>query len=311
VTDSLARTVDKAGYGWALARVHRLEYPLPVYYLCYATWGASYAAGDVRGLPHWPVLLAVLANLLLPVAMNALNAAVDVRTDLRNPDKRDLATAVLRLGARRVIWVAAAEMGFSLVMATVVSAWVGHWFVLAADAAMIVLHLLYNLEPVHLKRRGFANPVALGISFGFLPCLVSYGAVRGTVDPSAWLVFAGLGTIVTGRALWWLVPDRTADAATGMRTPAVRYGAFRMLLVSCCITAAGPILLGWGLWWRYGPVWALVGVLASGAFLIGQVTVVRRSADRTLPNSVRMRRRNMTPMMIANVVLALLPLIPR
>jgi len=303
---------DKPASIWRdLARVHRLEYPLPVHYVCYAFWGACYAVGTVRQLLDVPVVLAVVANLPLPVAMNMLNGAVDVRTDERTPNKRAAAASILRLGVRRAVWWALAEMAFSLVLAAVVSLWTGHWLVVTAVAMIVVLHVLYNVEPVRLKRRGFANPVTLGVSFGFLPCVVSCAAVRADIPLSLWLIFAGLGVSVGARALWWMVPDRAADAATGMTTLAVRHGAYRTLLLSCLIAVAGPVLLGVGLWSRYGVIWAIVGVAAGSVFVVGQLAVLPGTSDRTLPSSARMRRRNMTPMMAANVFLAVLPLIAR
>ncbi|HVV19785.1 MAG TPA: UbiA family prenyltransferase [Pseudonocardiaceae bacterium] len=291
-----------------LARIHRLEYPLPIHYVCYSIWGACYAVDHPAGLLTVPVLLAFVANLPLPVAMNVLNAVVDVPTDARNPQKSGSAAAITRLGARTALWWAAVEMAFSLVVATVVAVWLRHWLVIAATGGAVALHLLYNVEPVRLKRRGLLNPLTLGASFGFLPCLVSYGAVRAGVAWWAWLVFAGLGISVAGRALWWMVPDRSGDAASGMPTFAVRHGARRAFVVSLLIALPGPVVLAAGLWPSHGPVWAVVGGLAAGVFVVGQFVGLRGTSDRALPSVTRMRRRNMTPMMIANVFLAVLPL---
>ena len=297
--------------GRALARIHRLEYPLPIHYVCYALWGACYGVGSPRGLLDAPVLLAVVANLPLPVAMNVLNGVIDVRADARTPNKQAAAAAMLRVGVRPALWWAGLEMAASLVLGAVVSAWTGHWLVGTALALTIALHVLYNVEPVHLKRRGIVNPVTLGVSFGFLPCLVSAAAARPDIPVSLWLVFAGLGVSVIGRAAWWMVPDRAGDAASGVITFAVRHGAHRTLLLSCLIGLAGPALLGAGLWLRYGTVLAIVGTAAGSVFVIGQLTVLPGTSDQALPSSARLRRRNMTPMMAANVFLAVLPLVAR
>jgi hypothetical protein len=56
-------------------------------------------------------------------------------------------------------------------------------------------------------------------------------------------------------------------------------------------------------------IWAIVGVATGAVFVIGQLAVLPGASDRALPNSARMRRRNMTPMMAANVFLAALPFI--
>lgn len=288
--------------------LHRLEYPFFITYLCYAVWGACYAVSGARQLLDTPVLLAIAANLIHPGAMSVLNAAVDTRADTLNPDKRGIANAADRLGVKHAIVWAATEMALVLGLATAVSLWVDRWLTVVAAALIIALHLLYNVEPVRLKRRGVANPLTLGTSFGLLPCLVSYSAVRPDFTAPTWLIFAGLGTLVTGRALWWMVPDRAADTAAGTVTLAVRYGIFRVLAACCLVTVAGLGLLGWGLWWHNGFGWALLGVVVSAAPLGSQLALLRRTANGAVPRSAFIRRRSMSLVMISNVLLALLPL---
>jgi 4-hydroxybenzoate polyprenyltransferase len=125
-----------------------------------------------------------------------------------------------------------------------------------------------------------------------------------------WLIFLGLGTLITGRALWWTVPDQVGDKATGMTTPTVQYGAFQATVIACVVTVAGLGLLGWGLWWRYGPLWALLGVAVNGPFLLGKLALLRHLSDYcTLLNSAQMRRRELSSVMIADILLVLLPLV--
>jgi 4-hydroxybenzoate polyprenyltransferase len=219
----------------------------------------------------------------------------------------DLAHATLLRGTKSVIALAAMEMALAQVLAIIVSLWVGRWFIAITVALIIVPHVLYNIEPVRLKCRGIANPLTLGASLVFLPCLVSYATVRPDFTGPVWLIFAGLGASVTGRASWWMIPDLAADAATGTVTLAVRYGAVRMIVVACLIVAVVPWLLGWGLRWRYGRLalaLALAGTVASGGFLAGQLPLLRRGH----PSYACMRRRDMTPMMIDKMFLAIFPL---
>jgi 4-hydroxybenzoate polyprenyltransferase len=291
-----------------LTRIHRLEYPFPVHYFCYAIWGSCYAVSSVRHITDVPVLLAIAANLLLIVALNVLNAAVDVRTDALTPHKRAIATAVLSFGHRRALWWAAAELALALALSTAASLWTGRWLITGAVSLIIVLHLLYNLEPVRLKRRAFANPITFGLSIGFLPSIASYSAVRADFSAAIWLIFASLGVLVTARAWWWSVPDATGDAATRMTTPAVRYGATRTLAVSCLITVAGLSLLGWGISWHYGPGWGLLAVAAGLTFLIAQFEVLLRAVDHCPPTSAGLRRRSLPWAVLANVVLVSIPL---
>jgi hypothetical protein len=71
---------------------------------------------------------------------------------------------------------------------------------------------------------------------------------------------------------------------------------------------AGLRLLGWGLWWRYGPAWAWLGVAMYGVFLGDALTLFRPAPGRGLPSSVRMRKRAMPLVMIGDVVLLIIPL---
>ncbi len=294
-----------------VARIHRLEYPFPVHYLCHAALGACYAASDVQQLFTAPVLLAIIANLLSIVGGNTLNSAVDISTDAHTQDKRDIAHAALRLGRHHAMSWTATEMAFALAVATATSLWLDRALIAVGVALTIALCLLYNLEPVRLKRRGFANPITIGLTMGPLPSLVSYSAVRPDLTVSVWLIFIGLGTLITGRALWWAVPDQIGDKATGMTTPTVQYGAFQAIVIACVVTVAGLGLLGWGLWWRFGPLWAWLGVAVSGAFLLSKLALLRRLPDYTLPNPTQMRRRDLSSVMIADILLVLLPLAAR
>jgi lycopene elongase/hydratase (dihydrobisanhydrobacterioruberin-forming) len=304
--------------GWRdVLRVHRLEYPFPVHYLCHAALGACYAASDVQQLFTGPVLFCIIANLLSIVGGNPLNAAVDISTDAHTQDKRDIAHAALRIGRRHAMSWTATEMIFALAAATAISLWLDRALIAVGITWTIALCLLYNLEPVRLKRRGLANPITIALTTGPLPSLVSYSAVRPDLTASTWLIFIGLGALITGRALWWAVPDQISDKATGMTTPTVQYGASQAMAIACDATVVGLGLLGWGLWWRYGPLWALLGVAVNGPFLLSKIALLRRLSllhrlsDCTLPNSTQMRRRDLSSVMIADILLALLPLVAR
>jgi lycopene elongase/hydratase (dihydrobisanhydrobacterioruberin-forming) len=296
-----------------IVRIHRLEYPFPVHYLCHAMLGACYAVSDVHQLFTWPVFLVISANLLSIVGGNPLNAAVDISTDAHTQGKRDIAHAALRLGRRQAMSWTAAEMTLALAAAIATSLWLDRALIAVGVALTIALCLLYNLEPARLKRRGLANPITIALTTGPLPSLVSYSAVGPDLTVSAWLIFIGLGALITGRALWWTVPDQIGDKATGMTTPTVRYGASQTIILACEATVLGLGLLGWGLWWRYGPLWALLGTAVSGAFLLSKLALLRRltmgcMADRISPNPTQMRLRDLFSVMIADVFLVLLPL---
>ncbi|TKG71841.1 UbiA family prenyltransferase [Prauserella endophytica] len=291
--------------------IHRLEYTLPVAYFCYAALGACFAPAGDGSWPWGPALLAVLANLLLIVGPLALNVAVDSRTDERHQEKRYLAAAASGFGRSRAVRWSLAELGVGLVLSTTVALWTGSWLVAAAATAIIVLQAAYNLEPVRLKRRGFAGPTAFGIASVGLPFLLSYGAVTSSVDITAWLLASGMGVLAVGRTVWWSLPDRMADAATDISAPAVRYGLRRTVALTCVILAAGLALLVAGLWWRYGPVWAVLGSAAHGVFLACVATLAASTSDTMRPSARRMLKRSLPLVTIAELALVVTALANR
>lgn len=282
--------------------VHRLHFPLPLSYLAYACWGAAFA--DPRHLLDGPVLVAVAATLLALLSALALNTAADLRTDEQDRDKADLAGAAGRMGSRRIFGWACTEAAVALALAALAAVWLGRWPVFVVVAAVVAAHLLYNLEPVRLKRRGFAGPAVFGAGFLAVPGLASYFAVRPALERSIVPVLAGLCVLGFGRTLWFSVPDHAADARSGVRTPGARHGPRRTLVISCVIVAAGLTLLGSGLWWRYGPGWAVGGVLAEGAFLSGMVALYgpRRSWSR-------MRKLATPAVLVGDLTLVAIPLL--
>ena len=297
------------GYWQAIRRVHRFEYPFPLAYACHAFWGAAYAVSARAQLLAPPVLLAVVATLIPIVAQNVLNAGQDIGSDSMHPGKAGIAVAAKRLGVVQANWWSCMEFGVAVLIVGVVSVWEGRPLVVATVAVCVILHLMYNLEPVKLKRRGFANPVYLGLTFGFLPCMSSFAAVRPDLPGWAWLVFAGFGTLMTGRTLWWAVPDRDADAAGGVRTIVVSLGAHRAWLSACLITAAGIAVLGWGVWLRLGPGWALVVIVATGLFLVNKLRKLARVSNDRLPSERRMRTHTLTIVVLTDALVTLVPLI--
>lgn len=292
---------------WArdLYRVHRLEFPFPVAYVCHALWGACYAATEPGQLVRAPVVLAVVANLIPLVAQNVLNAAMDIPVDARTPGKSGIARAASRLGRTRLIALASAEMALALLLAVTVAVHLGRPLVAAGVALGIAVEHLYNLEPVRLKKRGLANPVSLGAHFSALPFLSTAAAVRPDLPGFLWPLVLGLWLLLIGRTLWWSLPDAAADRAAGLAPPAVRYGSSRALLLAAAATAAALTLIAWGLTWSLGPTAALLGTAGCGLFLISKLRMTA-TALRAL-HERHMRRHTLTFVVGADALLAVLP----
>ncbi len=293
-----------------VARIHRMDYPFPINYLCHAMVGACYGMTSVDQLALVPTLVVILANFIVIVAQNPLNGARDIVSDSMNPDKDTISAATQRLGANRCILIAAVEMMIALAMTAVVSVALDRPAAVIVLAACVAIHLLYVLEPVRLKKRGYANPITFGLLFGPLPCIVSYGVVRTELLLWAWLLFTGIGLTVTARVLWWSLPDRAADEAVGDRTVAVRSGARRALVVAIVVYAAGLILIGWAAWRHIGVLWALVAVAANSAPLAKQLGQLRHTTKTDFAvDSTRLRVGSMSLVALADVVLVVIPIV--
>lgn len=286
--------------------VHRLQFPLPVNYLCYAIVGCGFATGDVRRLLDPRSLLAVVANLLLIVAPLALNVATDVPTDAKHADKAYLAGSAGWLGRERVLGWASIEMMAGLLAALSLGLVWGRWWPVIAAAAILVAQLLYNLEPVRLKRRGLAGSAAFGVASVGFPLLLGYTALNGHLDAAMWLVFAGTSVLSVGRTLWWAIPDHAADVESGVATPTVRYGPVRAFTMACLLLAAGLVLLGLGLSWRYGALWCAAGLAAHTVFFGCTVRQLGRTVRGHPPRAGQLLRRTLPVVTLGEISLTVL-----
>jgi lycopene elongase/hydratase (dihydrobisanhydrobacterioruberin-forming) len=290
-----------------LLAVHRLEFPFGVNFFCYATWGSCFAVTGAARLLDLTVLGTVLANLLLITSGLALNTAADLRTDERHAERGRLAGAARRLSRRRILRWVTTEMLVAVLLTGLVAVRAHRPPLVAAAAVIITLHVLYNTEPVRLKRRGLLGVTAFCAAVLVLPFLLSYWAIRPELDAPIRPVVVGLGILAVGRMTLWSVPDAAADTATGMRTPAVRYGPAGALALALAVMIIGLALAAWGLLWRYGPVWTLPPVAVQASLLYGVVLALRHPEDR--PTSARIRRRAMPPVTLGMLAMAAIPLI--
>ncbi|ACU95894.1 UbiA prenyltransferase family protein [Saccharomonospora viridis] len=286
-----------------LAAVHRLEFPFWVNTVCQALWGACFAVAAPTELVAWPVLLAVVANIVLMEAGLVLNAVADLDSDARHPERGRLANAVLKLGGRDGLRLVTAEFVLGGSLAVAVSVWTGHWLVALAAAGTVAAHVLYNVEPMRWKSRGLPGAAVFACGVIALPFVTAHAAVRADLPPEAVLTFGGLTLLATGRVVWWSVPDREADAAAGQRTTSVRHGAVRALALACLLLCAGVFALSWGLWWYGGPVAALVGAGGHVVFTGTVVALLRRVRVRRPTSSTRLRTTVMPVVLAADVLL--------
>jgi len=289
--------------------IHRVQFPLPVNYVCYAVWGTLFATDDATRLLTAPAILAAVAGFLLIVAPLALNVAVDHATDSQHADKGYLAAAAGRFGRSRALDWAAAELLAGVLALLVIGVRWGRWQPLVWAALIVLAQLLYNVEPARLKRRGFAGSVAFGVASAGFPCLVGYTAISAGFGGAVWLIFGGVAVLSVARTVWWALPDHAADTASGIATPTVRHGLLRTHLAACGLLVAGLALLGCGLYRRYGPGWAALGLAAHVVFLGITVAQLPATARGNPPHATSMLRRAMPVATLGDVLITVVPVV--
>lgn len=241
-----------------------------------ALWGATHpgpslvvtaltlALGIAAGLEPWRIVVLVAAVFAGQLSVGLSNDALDLFRDatVGRIDK-PLVRGDTR---RRTAWIAAAVC---VIVAVVLSAFLGGWLLLAHVAALASAWS-YNLG---LK----ATPLSIApflVSFGIFPSFATLSATDAALA-APWMTFAGaaLGAAVH---LTNVLPDLDDDRRTGVHGLPHRLGPTASVAVAVVgISAAAlAVLLGGGS--------TVVDIFCFAAVLaIAAVVVVRRRADRS------------------------------
>jgi 4-hydroxybenzoate polyprenyltransferase len=264
----------------AMKTLHRIEVG-PIYFFV-LIWGMFVAARKPSDLWSAAAILAFFINGLSLFSGFVLNNYSDYPIDRRSQIKGYVADAVERIGLRKTFALYWIEQALTVVAAAAVSVLLHNWLFVLVKLAGIVSGMLYNAEPVRMKRRGLWNPIMLSIRFGFVPGMIAYLAVHGgTIGAGGWMVLLGATLLSFSRGFWNSVSDTDEDRAENIVTPAVRYGP--RAAMACAVASLLPacVLIAAGLWLVLGPLYALGGVAgAAGATVFRFLLLRRASADR-------------------------------
>jgi 4-hydroxybenzoate polyprenyltransferase len=225
-------------------------------------------------------ILAFFINGLSLFSGFVLNNYSDYPIDRRSQIKGYVADAVERVGLRNTFTLYWAEQALTVAAAAAVSVLLHNWLFVVVKLAGIVSGMMYNAEPIRMKRRGIWNPIMLSIRFGFVPGMIAYLAVHdGTIGDGGWLVLIGVTLLSFSRGFWNSVSDTDEDRAENIVTPAARYGP-RVAMV-CAVASLVPacVLIAAGLWAVLGPVYALVGVAGAAGATLFRFLLLRRTTD--------------------------------
>ena len=205
------------------AKLVRIDKPIGVLLLLWPTlWGLFVAA---EGWPD-PVVLCifVIGTFLMRSAGCAINDYFDRDVDrhVARTENRVLTVGLIR--PREALYVAAVlgMLSFALVLCLN-----GLTILLAAVAA--ILAITYPLF-----KRFFAIPQAdLGIAFGFgIP--MAFAAVQGSVPAVAWVMLLANVCWAIAYDTEYAMVDRDDDIRLGLKTSAITFGRYDVMLVAVC-----------------------------------------------------------------------------
>jgi 4-hydroxybenzoate polyprenyltransferase len=261
----------------AIKTLHRFEVgPVYVFVLI---WGMFVAAGQPSDLWSAAAVLAFFINGLSLFSGFVLNNYSDYPIDRRSQIKGYIADAVERVGLRKTLTLYWIEQALTVVAAAAVSVLLHNWLFVVVKLAGIVSGMMYNAEPLRMKRRGLWNPIMLSIRFGFVPGMIAYLAVHdGTIGPGGWMLLVGATVLSFSRGFWNSVSDTDEDRAEHIVTPAVRYGP--RAAMACAVASMVPacVLIAAGLWLALGPLYA-IGVVGAAGATLSRFSVLRRTGD--------------------------------
>ena len=232
--------------------------------LPFAFLGAVLAA---RGVPSlWQILWITVAMVGARSTAMAFNRIADREIDARNPRTkgRAIPAGALSVGFVWAFTIAAAALFF------IASAMLNRLTLLLSPVALLSV-LLYS----YTKRWTSLSHLVLGWSLSIAPT-GAWIAVRGAIDNPAPLLLSTVVLLWTaGFDVLYACQDYEFDRREGLHSIPRQFGIARALWISRALhTGAFAALLALYLTTQLG-VLALAGVVATGALLVYQHTLVR------------------------------------
>jgi 4-hydroxybenzoate polyprenyltransferase len=248
----------------AYERLIRLDKPIGTLLLLWPTLSALWLAAF--GSPSWIVVgIFALGTLLMRSAGCAINDYADRNFDphVERTANRPLARG--EIAPWEALAVAAALAGCALLL------------VLPLNRTTILLSvpaLLITVAYPYCKRF-FSLPQAfLGIAFSFgIP--MAFASVYGEVTPLGWTLFAINLFWVMAYDTEYAMVDRDDDLKLGLRTSAITFGRFDVLVVMFCYAVYLTGLTWIGSERQMGPLF-YVGVLASSLIALWHYRLIRK-----------------------------------
>jgi 4-hydroxybenzoate polyprenyltransferase len=244
-------------------RLVRLDKPIGILLLLWPTLAALWLASN--GKPGWRlVVIFCIGTTLMRSAGCAINDYADREFDkhVKRTAQRPLTSGQIAPWEAVMVAVALALVSFGLILP-----------LNTLTKQLSVVAILVAASYPYFKRF-FAIPQAyLGIAFGFgIP--MAFAAVQGEIPPAGWLLLLANIFWALAYDTEYAMVDRDDDLKIGIKTSAITFGRFDVLVVVLCyaMTFAITLLVGW----RYGlRMWFLAGLAIAAGCAVYHYALIR------------------------------------
>ena len=247
----------------AYERLMRLDKPIGILLLLWPTLWALLIAG--HGKPDWiVVMIFVTGTVLMRSAGCVMNDIADSEYDGLVERTRHRPLVNNEVSKKEAYLLAA---GLSLVAFGLVCT----LNILTIKLSVLALFLAASYP---FTKRFFAIPQAyLGIAFGAgIP--MAFAAILGDVPPVAWsLLIANVFWAIAYDTEYAMV-DREDDLKIGIKSSAITFGKFDVVIVMICYALTLLILAMCGIWLSMGYVY-YIGLIAAAAVAIYHYYLIR------------------------------------
>jgi 1,4-dihydroxy-2-naphthoate octaprenyltransferase len=212
-------------------------------------------AGALGVFKLLPALAALVGALLIQVATNLANDAIDAKKGADN-EARVGPVRVVQAGllSATAVWRATwGVMAMALAVGVYLVA-VGGWPILVVGLLALFLAIGYTGGPFPLAYLGLGDVFAF-LFFGPIAVAGTVWVQAGFLSVDALWAGVGVGALVTAILVVNNLRDRDTDLVAGKRTTAVRFGVrwtqhfFRALFfLAVLVPALGVLVLGWSFW---------------------------------------------------------------
>lgn len=232
----------------------RLDRPIGIYLLLWPTWWALWMAAG--GAPDWRLLVIfTLGVVVMRSAGCAINDYADRHVDghVARTKQRPLAAGLIRPREAVGVFVFLSLVGFVLVLQL-------NTTTILLSIVAVILAATYPFG----KRFHHMPQVQLGMAFGWaIP--MAFAAQTGSVPAIAWLLFiANLFWTVAYDTLYAMA-DREDDLKVGVKSTAVLFGRFDLLIVSLLYVATLATLILIGFIQTFGLLYYIALLLAAAS----------------------------------------------